>query len=152
VWTHPASKQPRRGHEETRCSLHILNQSWLPGGGGESHLYMNNIRAEIKPLKMTAPCGREKERKKEKKQKESSAIQRALIIPWTINPLTAHHSAAFLKKALKENTLSEMNMLSPLIWVWPSGSIRKVLFPGRLRARAELSGLGFTPVPHSQGF
>lgn len=45
-----------------------------------------------------------------------------------------------------------MNMLSPLIWVWPAGSIRKVLFPGRLLARAELSGLGFTPVPHSQGF
>lgn len=45
-----------------------------------------------------------------------------------------------------------MNMLSPLIWVWPTGSIRKVLFPGRLLARAELSGLGFTPVPHSQGF
>lgn len=45
-----------------------------------------------------------------------------------------------------------MNMLSPLIWVWPAGSIRKVLFPGRLLARAELSGLGFTPVLHSQGF
>lgn len=45
-----------------------------------------------------------------------------------------------------------MNMLSPLIWVWPAGSIRKVLFPERLLARAELSGLGFTPVPHSQGF
>lgn len=45
-----------------------------------------------------------------------------------------------------------MNMLSPLIWVWPAGSIRKVLFPGRLLARSELSGLGFTPVPHSQGF
>lgn len=43
-------------------------------------------------------------------------------------------------------------MLSPLIWVWPTGSIRKVLFPGRLLARAELSGLGFTPVLHSQGF
>lgn len=43
-------------------------------------------------------------------------------------------------------------MLSPLIWVWPPGSIRKVLFPGRLLARAERSGFGFTPVPHSQGF
>lgn len=43
-------------------------------------------------------------------------------------------------------------MLSPLIWVWPTGSIRKVLFPGRLLAWAELSGSGFTPVPHSQGF
>lgn len=38
-----------------------------------------------------------------------------------------------------------MNMLSPLIWVWPTGSIRKVLFLGRLLARAELSGLGFYP-------
>lgn len=45
-----------------------------------------------------------------------------------------------------------MNMLSPLIWVWPAGSIRKVLFPGRLLSWAQLSGFGFTPVPHSQGF
>lgn len=40
-----------------------------------------------------------------------------------------------------------MNMLSPLIWAWPTDSIRKVLFLGRLLGQAELSGLGFYPSP-----